>query len=70
MWRIRPLSTCLETQAASAGLALACAYSGSDEYESSVIARRRDAGAYSSHQQPIIPAAAAIAAALLFFFAV
>ena len=67
----RPQAECfsLETQAASAGLALACAYSGSDEYEASVIAQRRNAGAYGHSQRHIVMAAAATAAALLFFIA-
>ena len=33
---------------ASAGLALACAYSSSDEYEAELIQARRQAGAYGS----------------------
>jgi hypothetical protein len=41
-------------------LALACAYSSSDEYEAEVIAVRRAAGAYGSHRRH-----AAIAAGLL-----
>jgi len=45
---------------ACAGLALACAYSSSDEYEAEVIAVRRAAGAYGSHRRH-----AAIAAGLL-----
>jgi hypothetical protein len=38
----------LEADAACAGLALACAYSSSDEYEADVIRSRRAAGAYSA----------------------
>ena len=38
----------LEANAASAGLALACAYSSSEEYEAEVIQVRRNAGAYGS----------------------
>jgi len=63
--RIECLS--LETQAASAGLALACCYSGSDEYEASVIAQRRDAGAYGHGQSHVVVMAAATAAVFLFF---
>ncbi len=70
MWRARPPIECLnlEMQAASAGLALACAYSGSDEYEASVIAERRKAGAYDHSQRQMVMAAIA-AVALLFFIA-
>jgi hypothetical protein len=46
----------LEANAACAGLALACAYSSSDEYEAEVIAVRRRAGAYGSQHGPAIPA--------------
>ena len=35
---------------ACAGLALACAYSSSDEYEAELIQARRKAGAYGSRQ--------------------
>jgi uncharacterized membrane protein YbaN (DUF454 family) len=58
---------------ACAGLALACAYSSSDEYEAEVIQARRKAGAYGSwqHRQAfavqmfaIVLIAAAVAAAL------
>ncbi len=45
---------------ACAGLALACAYSSSDEYEAEVIAVRRAAGAYGSPRRH-----AAIVAGLL-----
>ena len=37
----------------AARLALACAYSSSDEYEAAIIAERRAAGAYGGHQKPI-----------------
>ena len=73
MWRVRSLprlqAGCfsLEAQAGSAGLALACVYSSSDEYEASVIAQRRDAGAYGHNQRHVILVAVAAAAALLFF---
>ena len=71
MWRARPQIGCLslETQAASARLALACVYSGAEEYEASVIARRRQAGAYGRSRRHAAMAAAAIAAALLLFIA-
>jgi hypothetical protein len=61
----------LETQAACAGLAMACDYSGSDEYEAAVIAARRDAGAYGAkhHQRHVMIAAAATAVALLLIIA-
>jgi hypothetical protein len=51
----------LEAQAASAGLALACSYSSSDEYEAEVIRIRREAGLYGSRR----PAMAMIAASLV-----
>ena len=41
----------LETQAACAGLALACNYSGSDEYEAAVISARRKSGAYDPRRR-------------------
>jgi len=52
---------------AGAGLALACAYSSSDEYEAAIIAERRRAGAYAPKRRvhPIWFAGAAAAAALL-----
>ena len=37
-------------QSASAGLALACSYSSSDEYEAEVIRIRREAGLYGSRR--------------------
>ena len=43
-----PSQTDIIALEASAGLALACAYSGSDEYEADVIQTRRNAGAYGS----------------------
>ena len=49
----------------AAGLALACAYSSSDEYEAAIIAERRAAGAYGGSQRPlalIVAAAVAILA--------
>lgn len=57
---------------ASAGLALACAYSSSDEYEAEVIQARRAAGAYGSRHQRQAYAAFAVAAAAVagIFFAI
>ena len=54
----------LEANAASAGLALACAYSSSEEYEAEVIQVRRKAGAYGSplYRQAFVACALAIAA--------
>jgi hypothetical protein len=54
---------------ACAGLALACAYSSSDEYEAELIQARRKAGAYGSqhHRQAYLAfalAAIAVIAAL------
>jgi hypothetical protein len=71
MWRARIMlqhRTCfsLETQAASARLALGCAYSSSEEYEAAVITARRAAGAYCSwHPQREVAMAAAVTAAAL-----
>jgi hypothetical protein len=51
---------------ASAGMALACAYSSSDEYEAEIIAVRRRAGAYGSprrYRRYGVAALAAFAAA-------
>jgi hypothetical protein len=52
---------------AGAGLALACPYSSSDEYEAAIIAERRRTGAYGSRwpAQQIWLAGAAMAALLL-----
>ena len=71
MWRARSQigSLSLETQAASARLALACIYSGAEEYEASVIARRRQAGAYGSSRRHVAIATAVIAATALWFIA-
>ena len=52
----------LEADEASAGLAMACAYSTSDEYEAELIKSRREAGAYRSRSQRL-QAPAAIATA-------
>ena len=51
---------------ACAGLALACAYSSSDEYEAEVIQARRKAGAYGSpHRRQAFAAFAVTAAAVV-----
>ncbi len=50
---------------ASAGLALACSYSSSDEYEAEVIRARREAGAYGARPQRQAYAAFALAAAVI-----
>ena len=50
---------------ASAGLALACAYSSSDEYEAELIQARRSAGAYGPRRhRPLVLAVAAAVIAL------
>jgi len=51
---------------ACAGLALACAYSSSDEYEAELIQARRKAGAYGSphHRQALVALAVAAAGVL------
>jgi hypothetical protein len=46
----------------AAGLALACAYSSSDEYEAAIIAERRAAGAYGSNRRPMVLLLAAVVA--------
>jgi hypothetical protein len=51
---------------ACAGLALACAYSSSDEYEADVIRVRRQSGAYGSHQRQAFVAFALAASATVF----
>lgn len=50
---------------ASAGLALACAYSSSDEYEAEVIQGRRKAGAYALRHNGRLIGVLAVAAALV-----
>jgi hypothetical protein len=59
----------LEADAACAGLALACAYSSSDEYEADVIRSRRAAGAFSasSYHREFAMIAAAIAVLTLIY---
>jgi hypothetical protein len=56
---------------ASAGLALACAYSSSDEYEAELIQMRRKAGAYGPRhaRQPYVALALAAAVLLAVFLA-
>ena len=44
--RLGPASELLETCAKSAGQALACSFSSSDEYEAAIIQARRAEGAY------------------------
>jgi hypothetical protein len=57
---------------ACAGLALACAYSSSDEYEAEFIQVRRKAGAYGSPhlRQAYVFFALAAAAIVAVFFAI
>ena len=56
----------LEAYADRAGLALACAYSSSAEFDAAVIAANRAAGVYGPrrHRKQMIVTAAGIAAAL------
>ena len=63
--RLRPARAC-------AGLALACAYSSSDEYEAELIQARREAGAYGSrhHRQAYVIFALAATAIVVVFFAI
>ena len=65
--RSNPRSDSGAHELAGAGLALACAYSSSDEYEAAIIAERRAAGAYAPKRSvhPLWLAAAIAAAALL-----
>jgi hypothetical protein len=66
--RSNPQSDSGALQVASAGLALACSYSSSDEYEAAIIAERRAAGAYTRKRSvhPIwLAAAIAVAAFVL-----
>ena len=65
MLRVQADGLRLETRAACAGLALACAYSGSDEYQAAVISARRKSGAYGSPHRPRHVAWAAAAAVAL-----
>lgn len=50
---------------AGAGMALACAYSSSDEFEADVIRVRRQSGAYGSHQRQAVVAFALAASAMV-----
>ena len=56
----------LEARAARAGLALACAYANSAEFDAELIAARRAAGVYGPrrHRRQMLTAAAGIAAGL------
>ena len=74
--RLQNGSHALEANAASAGLALGCAYSSLAEYEAEVIQVRRKAGAYGSpyHRQAfvalVVTAAAVLAVCLAIVLAV
>jgi hypothetical protein len=76
MWRLRTLFRLradyltLEARVRRAGLALACAYSSSDEYESEVIAAQRAAGVYGPkrHQRALVCTGLAAAALLVIVF--
>jgi len=56
----------LEARAAHAGLALACSYSNSAEFDAALIAARRAAGAYGPrrHRRHLLAAAAGFVAGL------
>jgi hypothetical protein len=61
----------LDAFAQSAGRALACAFSSSDEYEAAVIAERRAEGRYGSRYRPPLALIYGVGAAILaivFFF--
>jgi hypothetical protein len=65
MWIVRsPLQPRIERGADSAGLALACAYSSSDEYEAAIIAERRAAGRYGQSRKPAVLMLAAVTAVI------
>jgi hypothetical protein len=55
----------LEAFAQSAGRALACAFSSSDEYEAAIIAERRAEGRYGSRYRPPLALIYGIGAAIL-----
>ena len=55
----------LEAFAQSAGQALACAFSSSDEYEAAVIAERRAEGRYGSRYRPPLALIYGVGAAIL-----
>ena len=62
---LRPLSELpLETWAERAGLALACPFSSSAEFDAALIAARRAAGVYGSRRRQRTLTATAVAAAL------
>jgi hypothetical protein len=71
MWRVSHSSgrsaDALEVNADGARLALACAYSSSDEYEADVIQARRRAGIYGPrrHRQKAIVAFALVTALIV-----
>lgn len=62
-----PDALTLEARAARAGLALACAFSSSAEFDAALIAERRAAGVYGPrrHRRRILVTTAGIAAGLL-----
>ena len=55
----------LEAFAQSAGRALACAFSSSDEYEAAIIAERRAEGRYGSRYRPPLALIYGVGAAIL-----
>jgi len=59
-----------EVEVASAGLALACAYSSSDEYEAEIVRLRRAAGVYGPRRQRRQAAVAFAIAAVIASFAI
>ena len=67
MWGVRshsqPPTEAGVLEADAAGLALACAFSSSDEYEAAIITERRAAGAYGSNRKPAALIVAAVIAA-------
>jgi len=69
MWRSQshPESLSLEVYAERAGLALACAYSNSAEFDAALIAARRAAGVYGPrrHRRQMLATATGIAAGLV-----
>jgi hypothetical protein len=67
MWRLSLPSDpkLLEADAARAGLALACSYSSSEEYEAELIRVRREAGVYGTRRPTMAAIAAAMAAAVM-----
>jgi hypothetical protein len=67
MWRLSLPSDpkLLEADAARAGLALACSYSSSEEYEAELIRLRLEAGLYGTRRPTMAVIAAAIVAAAM-----